>query len=214
MASFQTHIAVAAAGSLTASAVCIETGLINQPQALALFALGILAGILPDIDSDHSIPTRLVFNILSFAVAISAILIFQGQMNLFYLLALALMSALSVRYIVYTLFARVTEHRGLFHSVPAALLFGLSTFALAFYLLSLSLNLAWLSAAFVSGGYILHLLLDELYSVNFIGVSMKKSFGSALSFFSRSSWLSYLLLYAAIGLGLYILPLPYDIVLI
>jgi len=211
MASFQTHIAVAASGSLTASAICLETGLINQPQALALFSLGILAGILPDIDSDHSIPTRLVFNILSFAVAISAILIFQGQMNLFYLLGLALMSALSVRYVVYTLFARVTEHRGLFHSVPAALLFGLASFALAYDVLSLPINLAWLVAAFVSGGYILHLLLDELYSVNFIGATMKKSFGSALTFFSRSSWVSYLLLYAAVGLGLYVLPLPYGI---
>ncbi|OIO67002.1 MAG: hydrolase [Zetaproteobacteria bacterium CG1_02_53_45] len=212
MASFQTHIAVAAVGSLTASAVCLETGLLNQPQALALFSLGILAGILPDIDSDHSIPTRLVFTILSFAVAISAILIFQGQLSLLYLLGLALTGALFVRFIVYALFARMTEHRGLFHSLPAALIFGLGAFSLAYYLLGLTLNLAWLTAAYVSAGYLLHLLLDELYSVNFIGLSMKKSFGSALTLFSHSSWFAYLLMYAALGLAFYLLPLPYGLV--
>ncbi|GAV21012.1 hypothetical protein MMIC_P1991 [Mariprofundus micogutta] len=212
MASFQTHITVAAAGSLTASVICMEAGLVDSSQALVLSVVGSLAGILPDIDSDHSIPTRLVFNILSFAVALSITLIFQGQMNLLYLLGLALMGALCIRYVVYAIFARITEHRGLFHSVPAALLFGFTAFSLAHYLLALPLDFAWLLAAFVAGGYILHLLLDEFYSVNFIGASIKESFGSALTFFSRSSWFSYLLLYAAVGLAVYLLPLPRVIV--
>jgi len=214
MANFQTHLSVAAAGSLIATTLCLESALINQPQALALFGLGTLAGLLPDIDSDHSIPTRLVFNILSFAIAIAVILVYQGQIHLFYLLGLSLAASLTVRYVVYALFAGITEHRGLFHSLPAALLFGLGTFAIAYYLLGLSLDIAWLAAAFVSGGYILHLLLDEFYSVNFIGASIKGSFGSALTVFSRGSWFSYLLLYIAVGLALYVLPLPHGVTLI
>ncbi|PJA31998.1 MAG: hydrolase, partial [Zetaproteobacteria bacterium CG_4_9_14_3_um_filter_53_7] len=156
----------------------------------------------------------LVFTILSFAVAISVTLIFQGQLGLFYLLGLALISALFMRYVVYRLFANMTEHRGLFHSVPTALLFGLGAFSLAHYLLGMALNLSWLTALYVAAGYLLHLLLDELYSVNFIGVSMKKSFGSALTLFNRTSWFSYLLLYGVLGLALYLLPMPHGMVLI
>jgi len=136
----------------------------------------------------------------------------QGQVNLLYLLAISLISALFVRYIAYALFAGITEHRGLFHSLPAALLFGLSTVSIGIHMLGWSLHFAWLAAAFVSGGYLLHLLLDEIYSVNFMGSTLKKSFGSALTLFTRSSWLSYLLLYAIVGAGFYLLPMPNHLI--
>jgi len=122
MANFQTHLTVAAAGSMTATAVCVQTGIVSHPEALLLLSLGTMAGILPDIDSDHSVPTRLVFNIISFAVATAALFALQGKVHLVYILGISLLSALFVRYIVYALFAGITEHRGLFHSLPAALL--------------------------------------------------------------------------------------------
>jgi len=208
MANFQTHITVAAGGSLTATALCVQSGIVDHTQGLLLIALGTLAGILPDIDSDHSVPTRLVFSVISMAVAIAALFALQGQVHLIYLLSIALLSALFVRYIAYGIFAGITEHRGLFHSLPAALLFGLATVSVGIHVLGWSLHFAWLSAAFVSGGYLLHLLLDEIYSVNFMGSRLKKSFGSALTLFTRSSWLSYLVLYTAVGVGFYFLPMP------
>jgi len=208
MANFQTHITVAVVGSTAATAVCAQAGVVDHTQALLLIALGTLAGILPDIDSDHSVPTRLIFNVLSFAVATATLFTLLGQLPIISLLAVALLCALFVRYIAYSLFAGITEHRGLFHSLPAALLFGLSTVSIGIHVLGWSLSFAWLSAAFVSGGYLLHLLLDELYSVNFMGSTLKKSFGSALTLFTRSSWLSYLLLYALVGTGFYLLPTP------
>ncbi len=208
MANFRTHITVAAGGSIAATAVCVQAGFVDHTQGLLLIALGTLAGILPDIDSDHSIPTRLIFNVISVAVAIAVLFALPGQVHLLYLLGTALLSALFVRYIAYAIFAGITEHRGLFHSLPAALLFGLATVSTGIHVLGWSLHFAWLSAGFVSGGYLLHLMLDELYSVNFMGSSIKKSFGSALTLFTRSSWLSYLLLYAAVGAGFYLLPTP------
>jgi len=210
MANFQTHITVAAGGSIIATAVCVQAGMVDHTQGLLLIALGTLAGILPDIDSDHSVPTRLVFNILSLAVAVAALFTWQGQMNLLPLLGISLLSALFVRYIAYVIFAGITEHRGLFHSLPAALLFGLTTVSVGIHILGWSLHFAWLSAGFVSGGYLLHLLLDELYSVNLMNSTLKQSFGSALTLFKRSSWLSYLILYAVVGAGFYLLPSPTD----
>jgi len=208
MANFQTHLTVAAGASVAATAVCVQTGMADHAQGLLLISLGALAGILPDIDSDHSVPTRLVFNVLSFAVAVASLFALQGQVSLLYLLGISLLSALFVRYIAYALFAGITEHRGLFHSLPAALLFGLSTASIGIHLLGWSLHFAWLAAAFVSGGYLTHLLLDEIYSVNLMNSTLKQSFGSALTLFKRSSWFSYLLLYAAVGMGFYLLPTP------
>ncbi len=208
MANFQTHLTVAAGGSIAATAVCVQSGMVDHSHGLLLVALGTLAGILPDIDSDHSVPTRLVFNVISFAVATATLFALQGQVSLLYLLGISLLSALFVRYIAYAIFAGITEHRGLFHSLPAALLFGLATISIGIHVLGWSLSFAWLAASFVSGGYLLHLLLDEIYSVNFMGSTLKKSFGSALTLFSRSSWLSYLMLYALVGTGFYLLPTP------
>ncbi len=208
MANFQTHLTVAAGGSIAATALCVQSGLVDHTHGLLLVALGTLAGILPDIDSDHSVPTRLVFNVISFAVATATLFILQGQVSLLALLGISLLSALFVRYIIYAIFARITEHRGLFHSLPAALLFGLATISIGIHMLGWSLHFAWLAAGFVSGGYLLHLLLDEIYSVNFMGSTLKKSFGSALTLFNRASWLSYLLLYAIVGAGFYLLPSP------
>jgi len=210
MANFQTHCTVAAGASIAATAVCIQSGLADHRQGLVLMSMGTLAGILPDIDSDHSVPTRLVFNVISFAVAIASLFALQGQVSLLYLLGISLLSALFIRYIAYALFAGIAEHRGLFHSLPAALLFGLSTASIGIHLLGWSLHFAWLTAGFVSGGYLLHLVLDELYSVNLMNSTLKQSFGSALTLFKRSSWISYLILYAIVGAGFYLLPSPKD----
>jgi len=208
MASFRTHISVAVLGSAAASVLCVQAGWVNQPQALILLALGSLAGILPDVDSDHSVPTRLLFKVLSIAVAILVLICFEGEMSFVSLLALSLASALSVHYVIYPVFASVTAHRGLFHSLPAALILGLATAGICLYLFGWDLNLSWLAACFTCGGYLLHLILDELYSVNFMGQSLKASFGSALTLFSVSSWFSYLLLYLLVGAGFYVMPLP------
>ena len=208
MANFSTHLTVAAAGSLTATAVVMQATQVTQPEALLLFLLGLFAGILPDIDSDHSIPAKLLFTILSFATGIAVVFLYSGKLTVALLLLLAGVAALSVRFLLCPLFAATTEHRGLFHSVPVALLFGLAVFYAGVYLLGWQTSFGWLAAAFVAGGYMVHLLLDELYSVDFTGANLKGSFGSAFTIFSRRAWLSYLMLYAAVGAGMIWLPFP------
>ncbi len=208
MASFRMHISVAVVGSAAASVLCVQAGMVNQSQGLILLVIGALGGVLPDVDSDHSVPTRMLFKVLSGLFALLMLVCFEGQVSFVYLLALGLVSALSVHYLLFPIFASITEHRGLFHSLPAALILALSTAAICLYPLNLSLNFSWLAACFAGGGYLLHLLLDEIYSVNFMGQSLKSSFGSALTLFSASSWLSYTLLYLLVAAGFYALPLP------
>lgn len=208
MASFNTHLAVAGTVSLTAAGLCLQAGMVTQDEALLLLPLGIVAGMLPDVDSDHSMPARMVFGLLSFAMAAALVFSNYQQMNMLVLLLMAVAGGLFMRYFILQIFARITTHRGLFHSLPAALLSGLAVILLGHHVLHWTLAFSWLAAAFAGGGYLLHLLLDEFCSVDFLGGSFKQSFGSAMTVFSRSDWVSYLIMYVVVGLGVLMLPLP------
>ena len=210
MASFQTHLYTAAVGSLGATALCLQSGAINPTEALILISIGTLAGILPDVDSDPSVPTRILFNLIGFVVAVSVLISLQGHMHAMLLFGLSLAGGLLVRYVIYPVFTSITEHRGLFHSLPAAILLALATLSTGLHILNWPLDFTWLAAAFAGGGYMLHLLLDELFSVDFMGRRLKQSFGSALTLFSSSAWLSYLFLYALAVAGLRLLPMPFH----
>jgi len=208
MANFNTHITVAAAGSLLATGICLQTAHLTQAESAALFAMGTLAGLLPDIDSDHSLPAQWIFSLLSLATALLILFGWQGKLPLWQLLACAAAGAVVMRYIILKLFTRITVHRGLFHSLPAALLAGLATVVLGQHLMGWSLDFTWLAAAFITCGYLLHLLLDEMFSVNLMGSSLKQSFGTALTLFAPAAWPAYLLLYSAVLAGIVLLPMP------
>ena len=208
MANFNTHMAVAGTASLAATGLCLQAGLTTQSEALLLLPLGVIASLLPDVDSDHSLPARMVFGMLSFAIAAALVFGFYRQMDIPTLLALAVAGGLFVRYVVLYIFARITVHRGLFHSLPAVLLAALAMILVGHHLLHWTLNFSWLAAGFVGGGYLVHLLLDEFCSVDLMDGSFKQSFGSALTLFSASAWQAYLLMYAVVGLGFLTLPLP------
>ena len=81
---------------------------------------------------------------------------------------------------LWTLFQKFSVHRGAIHSINAALLFSLVSAALSYHIFGKSDFTAWLLALFIFLGFILHLLLDEIYSVDFMGYRLKRSFGSAL----------------------------------
>jgi hypothetical protein len=79
----------------------------------------------------------------------------------------------------------ISVHRGMFHSVPAMLISGLAVY-LAYGSPLMSVRL--LLAGGVMIGFFSHLLLDEIYAVDFNGVRIKlNSFaGSAIKFVSPS----------------------------
>ena len=91
----------------------------------------------------------------------------------------------AVRYGMSRVFKRFTVHRGMFHSVPAMLIAGMLTF-LAYHHPQVGPRL--LLTAAVAIGFFSHLLLDELYAVDFRGLTPKLNqfAGSALKFRSKS----------------------------
>jgi membrane-bound metal-dependent hydrolase YbcI (DUF457 family) len=87
-----------------------------------------------------------------------------------------------IRYGVFELLDRFTVHRGLIHSIPMGVVCGLLTTLVAYQVFNASVIHAWLCGIFVTLGFLVHLLLDEFYSVNLFGKTLlKKSFGTAFN---------------------------------
>lgn len=112
-----------------------------------------------------------------------------------YSLILITLSAFAfVRYILFSLFKSLTVHRGVFHSLLAAVFFAFLTTCICYYFLKQEILSSWLSGLFVCIGFIIHLLLDELYSVDLSNAKIKRSFGTAFKVYGYQSAFSSILM--------------------
>jgi len=184
MANFRTHFGVASVGGVVVAQAGWQAGQWNGWQALAVALLVAFGGILPDIDADQSQAIRLIFNILAIFAMVMAVLILQHRVTPAYLFAACGGVYFGVRYLAGALFSRFTVHRGLWHSLLAAIVSGLSTAAISFSVMGQSERLAWIHGLALTLGFVIHLTLDELYSVDLTGARLKRSFGTALKLFS------------------------------
>ena len=198
MANFKVHLSVASVTS-GLGAIALLTASLARPSDVFLYlAGGIIGGILPDVDADNSTPLQLAFTV--FAILFSFLIMFS-QSTHYAVLELALIWLLSfffVRWGLFTLFTSLTVHRGMFHAIPSALLACFICTVLCYRLLGLNATLSWMTGMFVLQGYLLHLTLDELYSLNLLGLKKRRSLGSALKLYGTpgATILVYLLLVA------------------
>jgi hypothetical protein len=200
MANFKTHFLVAFSVSGMVTIACLKVGLVSARETPLLFGLGTFGGLLPDIDSDHSVPIRISFNLLAFCLAFATMFLFVSKYTVLELAAIWLGVFVGVRYLVLEIFMACTVHRGVFHSLLAAVFFCVITASLSFNVFAKSAYTAWLYGSFIAMGYLIHLLLDEVYSVDLLNRNIKSSFGSALKILSLQYWrASLLLLIAVVG---------------
>ncbi len=190
MANFNTHISVAAVASGLFATAGLKLEEINEPEAVLLTFLGTLGGILPDIDLKYSHPSRIVFTFLGIIASFVAVFALQERFSIIELWMSATLIYLVVRYPVWMLFHTYTTHRGAVHSLAAALLFLFMFACIGYYAFEQTPFLAWLCGFYVFGGFIIHLLLDEIYSVDFLGNTLKRSFGSAFKIIDLKQWMS------------------------
>jgi membrane-bound metal-dependent hydrolase YbcI (DUF457 family) len=186
MANFKTHLAVAAACSGIMATGFLEAGVAAPRDVGLYFVMGTLGGILPDIDADHSVPGRMMFSFFALAIAFLTLFSRAGMYSIVELSILWAVTYVVVRYVIFLMFARLSVHRGVFHSLLAAAFFGFLTTSLAYHLFRLSTLGAWMTGLFVSVGYVIHLVLDEVYSVDLTGAHVKRSFGTALKLISSN----------------------------
>lgn len=186
MAGFRTHITVSGACGITYGGFAVQPLGFSTDAAFLAAGITAVGGMLPDLDSDSGIPVRELFGLA--AAVIPLMLLFRlrhaGLTNEGVLAAMLFTYAF-VRYGVANVFKRFTVHRGMYHSVPAMLIAGLCVY-LAYH--SPDQNIRVLLACGVMLGFLSHLILDEVYSVDWRGVKpkLKASAGSAFKFGSTS----------------------------
>ncbi|MGZ8217339.1 metal-dependent hydrolase [Methylomagnum sp.] len=208
MANFKTHLLTAASLSGVAAIACMKADVTTAMETPVLFGLGTLGGLLPDIDSDNSVPIRISFNLLAFFLAFVTMFVFIGRYTVLELAAIWLGIFVGVRYLVLEFFIAFTTHRGAIHSLLAAVFFGLGTVSLAYHTFDKPYQAAWLYGFFVAFGFVVHLALDELFSVDLLGRRLKRSFGTALKPISLKYWRATALLALAVAMVYQTVPSP------
>ena len=187
MANFVGHLYGSAAVSSAGAIGVYSLGWAGPEQTQALFFLGVAGGLLPDIDSDNSTPVRGFFTLLGVVLAFLVAFALVGRFPVVDLVLIWGGVFLLVRYGVFEVFARFTVHRGIWHSWLATVFAGVASTNAGFHLVGLSAFDAWLAGFFVAMGYLTHLCLDEVASVDILGNRVRRSFGTALKPFSLSS---------------------------
>jgi membrane-bound metal-dependent hydrolase YbcI (DUF457 family) len=187
MAGFKTHITfsiVLGAGYGTAAYFLYY---VPWPSCVLAGGLCGVSGMLPDMDSGPGVPLR---ESMAFAAAVVPVMLIHhllrmGLSNEMIILICAGLYLL-IRFGGMTLLRLFTEHRGMFHSLPAAAIFG----EIAFLLASGDTNIRLYKAGAVVLGYMSHLFLDEIYSFEWKrgGVRLKSSFGTALKIVGHGWW--------------------------
>jgi hypothetical protein len=124
MAGFKTHITVSTLAGVGYGAAAYAFYDVPVPACILAGGLCSVSGMLPDIDSGPGIPLR---ESLAFAAAvISTMLADRFQSFGWSVDSIILAGALvylTIRFAVAELLKRYTVHRGMFHSIPAALIF-------------------------------------------------------------------------------------------
>lgn len=206
MANFSTHIGVAAIGSGMLATLCLQVGFVDAKDALLLASAGVIGGILPDIDLHYSHPSRIIFSLLGILLSFLWIFSAENELSIIELWLAGIGIYLLVRYPIWKAFNKFTVHRGVLHSVITAILIGLLTVLLCFYVFSRPAFISWFIGFFVFLGFILHLLLDELYSVDFMGHRLKRSFGTALKLFDKKHLQGSAVIAIGIGVSWFFTP--------
>lgn len=201
MADFKTHITASTVAGIGYGYWGVSTQGMTLENGLLAGGLCAVAGMLPDLDSDGGIPLR---ETSMFAAAVVPILMIDrfrdyGLSRESMALA-AMLIYLGIRFVVVEFFKRFTVHRGMWHSLPAALASGLIAYLL---MPCQSESVRAFKSIAVLLGFMVHLVFDELWAID-IGVGRlrtKKSFGTALKFFGPSATANIFVYLMLIGLA-------------
>lgn len=186
MANFNVHLSGAIVGGLALANAGWSVGLWTGQHMLTVLMLTTIGGLIPDIDQSNSHSVRLLFNLLGLMGMVLGSTLMHGSYPFWLLMLLSISIYFVIRYGVAMLFLAYSTHRGNCHSLAAMAFAGVVT-AMAAYQLTGDAVLSWSYGLALMVGVLIHLGLDEAYSVDFAGVRIKKSFGSAVKMISRDA---------------------------
>src|SRR5690606_35377920 len=133
-----------------------------------------MAGMLPDLDSETGRPVREMFGLVAAIAPLALVgrvlgwLGLQGTPEMVMLLIVVMY--LGIKYGGQMLVSSVSVHRGMFHSIPAMIISAELTYLVYPHESS---KVKFLMGTGVAIGFFSHLLLDEMYSVQWSGGGIK-----------------------------------------
>lgn len=186
MAGFRTHITMSTACGIVYGGFAVQP--LGFSTEAGFLAAGVTAvgGMLPDLDSDSGVPVREMFGLAAAVIPLMfARRLMHAGVSSEGVLAAMLFGYVFIRYFVANVFRQFTVHRGMYHSIPAMFIAGLCVY-LAYH--NPNRNVRTMLACGVMLGFLSHLILDEVYSVDWRGLKpkLKASAGSAFKFGSSS----------------------------
>ncbi|MEM8627294.1 MAG: metal-dependent hydrolase [Pseudomonadota bacterium] len=197
MANFRTHAVggLIASGGLASFAYVTE--LAPQSQLIVLTLAGTFGSVLPDVDLQNSRASRALFTVFGVVAAFAVLFNVVATLSVVEMWLLWLATFAVVRLCLHHAFHNYTRHRGGFHSILGGAAFATALVVLSYYGFGLDASVAWLTGVFLFTGYLVHLSLDELYSVDFLDTRVKRSFGTAMKLFDHKEPVTTALLLAA-----------------
>jgi len=184
MADFKTHITVSSICGVVYSVAGYRAGV---PWETCVIAGGLcsVSGMLPDLDSDSGVPLREAVALSSAVVPM--LLVDRLQRCGFTHEMMVLLTGavyIFIRFGVAEFFRRYTVHRGMWHSIPAAITSGMIAFMLSS---SENMSIRLFKSLAVVIGFMSHLVLDEMWSIDFKRgrYLFKSSFGTALKLWGK-----------------------------
>ena len=187
MANFATHIGVGTVVSGGLATLTLAADVISPESLVAVTLAGVLGSVLPDIDLKDSRASRAFFSGLAVFISFCVLFVNAQKYSIAELWLLWLGSFVLVRYGAEAAFHRFSYHRGIWHSLLAAVFFWFLTALVFKHVLGRHEGVAWLAGGFMFVGYLSHLVLDEIFSVDLMGKRLKASFGSALKFYDAKN---------------------------
>ncbi|HEX4132567.1 MAG TPA: metal-dependent hydrolase [Pirellulales bacterium] len=185
MPMFKIHISASTTLGIAYGVGGVALG-VPLPSCALATTLCSVSGMLPDLDSG---PGKPMHESVCFAAAAVPMLLTDrfrhwGWTHESMILAGALIY-LFIRFVLYHFLKHWTVHRGIFHSLPVALIFT----EIAFLVCTVgNINLRYYKAGAVTLGFLSHLILDEIWSVDFRHARLKSSFGTAVKLWSECRW--------------------------
>jgi membrane-bound metal-dependent hydrolase YbcI (DUF457 family) len=152
--------------------------------------------MLPDIDSDTSKSFQECIYLTAGIGCILTAARLRHHIDPDFAILGGVLMFLVIRYGIGTLIKTITTHRGMIHSIPMAILSG----ELAFFVVTGTVEERLVKAAALTIGFLSHLILDEVYSIDSTGAALrfKKSFGTALKWSNPKKPKEVMVLYALI----------------
>ncbi len=199
MAGFKTHITVSSILGVGYGAAAF--GYYHFPPSTCILAAGLcgVSGMLPDLDSGPGRPLHESCTFVAAAVPMMLIDRFEAWgLNHEMMVLVGAAIYFLIRFGMPEVLKRLTVHRGMFHSLPTALIFGELTFLLSS---GVDVRLRLFKAGGVVLGFLSHLILDEIWSVEFFSKhpGLKKSFGTAFKLVGKG-WMPNLCTFTLLGL--------------